>query len=174
MAPSSVTLVTGPMRDTMPSEVVGSSVCWPKAVLLACTVMRLPSWSSSFRRPDSDDWEMPSTPTMAAMPMLMPSADNKARTRRLRKPRPPTRRRSRRLSRESPASRTRRRVTDDPPVSDLDAPLHGGGHLEVVGDDHDRRALIVQFAQQFEYGATRRGVQVPGRLVGHDQGGPTR
>ena len=34
MAPISVTFVTGPMRATMPSAVVGSSVCWPKAVLL--------------------------------------------------------------------------------------------------------------------------------------------
>jgi hypothetical protein len=29
MAPISVTLVTGPMRDTMPSAVAGSSVAWP-------------------------------------------------------------------------------------------------------------------------------------------------
>ena len=103
MLPISVTLVTGPMRDTMPSEVVGSSVCWPKAVLAGCTVRRLPSRPSSFSRPDLDDWEMPSTPTMAAMPMLMPSADSEARTRRLRSPRLPTRSRSRRDSREPPA-----------------------------------------------------------------------
>src|ERR1700729_3423633 len=137
MAPSSVTLVTGPTLDTMPSEVVGSSVCWPKAVLLACTVTRLPSWSSSLSRPDSDDWEMPSTPTMAAMPMLIPRADSNARTRRLRSPRLPTRKRSRRDSREPPASGAGRRVTDDLPVPDLDAPLHGCGHLVVVGDDQD-------------------------------------
>ena len=95
MLPISVTLVTGPMRDTMPSAVAGSSVGWPKAVLPGCTVIRLPSWPSSFSRPDFDDWEMPSTPTMAAMPMLIPSADSDARTRRLRSPRLPTRSRSR-------------------------------------------------------------------------------
>ena len=89
MLPISVTLVTGPMRDTMPSAVVGSSVGWPKAVLPGCTVIRLPSWPSSFSRPDFDDWEMPSTPTMAAMPMLIPSADSDARTRRLRRPEAP-------------------------------------------------------------------------------------
>src|SRR5580700_2120086 len=172
MAPISVALVTGPMRDTMPSAVTGSSADWPRPVFWGCTLIRLPSWPSSFSRPVLEDWEMPSTPTMAAMPMLMPRADNKARTRRLRKPRPPTRRRSRRVSRESAASRTGRRVTDDPPVPDLDAPLHGSRHLEIVGDDHDRRALLMQFAQQFEDRSARCGVQVPGRLVGHDQGGP--
>ena len=61
----------------------------------AWTVMRFPSCPSSFSRPDFEDWEMPSTPTMAAMPMLMPSADSDARTRRLRSPRLPTRNRSR-------------------------------------------------------------------------------
>src|SRR5580698_3540648 len=135
MLPISDTLVTGPMRDTMPSAVVGSSVCCPRAVLWGCTLIRLPSWPSSFKRPVFDDWEMPSTPTMAAMPMLMPRADSSARTRRLRSPRLPTRRRSRRDSLEPPASGAGRRITDDPPVSDLDAPLHGGGHLVVMGDD---------------------------------------
>ena len=102
MAPISVTLVTGPMRDTMPSAVVGSSVAWPNAVLPACTVIRLPSRPSSLSRPDLEDWEMPSTPTMAAMPMLMPRADRAARTLRLRRPRLPTRSRSRRDSRDPP------------------------------------------------------------------------
>ena len=41
MLPISVTLVTGPMRDTMPSAVVGSSVGWPKAVLPGWTVMQV-------------------------------------------------------------------------------------------------------------------------------------
>ena len=84
----------------MPSAVVGSSVCCPKALWPACTVSRLPSWPSSASRPDLEDWEMPSTPTMAAMPMLIPRADSKARTRRLRSPRLPTRSRSRRDSRD--------------------------------------------------------------------------
>src|SRR5580704_6165865 len=158
MLPISVTLVTGPMRETIPSDVTGSSVCCPKAVLWGCAVRRLPSWPSSVSRPVFDDWEMPSTPTMAAMPMLMPSADSVARTRRLRSPRLPTRSRSRRDSREPPAaaaaragrepllSRAGRCITDDPPVSDLDAPLHGRGHVVVVGDDHDGGAVAVQFA----------------------------
>src|SRR5579872_5304035 len=173
MAPSSATSVTGPMRATIPSDVVGSSVGCPKTLLPGCTVSRLPSCPSSFRRPDFDDWEMPSTPTMAAMPMLMPSADRRARTRRLRSPRLPTRIRSRRDSREPPPSRGGRRITEDPPVSDLDTPLHGGGHLEVVGDDHDGRALLVQGAQQRQDGFARGRVQVPGGLVRHDQGGAT-
>src|SRR5580658_221288 len=172
MLPISDTLVTGPMRDTMPSAVVGSSVCCPRAVLWGCTLIRLPSWPSSFSRPVFDDWEMPSTPTMAAMPMLMPSADSAARTGLLSSPRLPTRSRSRRDSRELPPSRSRRRITDDPPVPDLDAPFHGRGHVVVVGDDHDGRAVPVQLAEQLQEGRASGGVQVAGRLVGHDQGGP--
>src|ERR1039458_5256632 len=173
MVAISVTLVTGPMRDTMPSEVVGSSVAWPNAVLPAWTVMRLPSWPSSFKRPDLEDWEMPSTPTMAAMPMLMPRADRVARTLRLRSPRLPTRSRSRRDSLEAPLSASRRRIMDDPSVSGLDAPVHGGGHVVVVGDDQDGRALLVEFSQQFQDGRPGGAVEVAGGLVGHDQGGPT-
>src|ERR1700678_3803527 len=115
---------------------------------------------------------MPSTPTMAAMPMLMPSADSAARTRRLRNPRLATPSRSRRESRDLPLSGTGRRITDDPPVSDLDVPFHGGGDVGVVGDDHDRGAVAVQLTEQFEDGSAGCGVQVAGRLVGHDQGGP--
>src|ERR1700683_1258398 len=166
MLPISATLVTGPMRDTMPSAVVGSSVCCPKAVLWGCTLIRLPSWASSFSRPVFDDWEMPSTPTMAAMPMLMPSADSAARIRRLRRPRLPTRSRSRRDSREMPPSRTRRRITGDPPVPDLDASFHGGGHVVVVGDDHDGGAVTVQLAEELQEGRAGSSVQVAGRLVG--------
>src|SRR5271155_3258917 len=160
MLPISVTLVTGPMRETMPSDVVGSSVCCPKAVVWDCTVSRLPSWPSSVSRPVFDDWEMPSTPTMAAMPMLMPSADRAARARRLRSPRLPTRSRSRRDSRDLRLSRTGRSVTDDPPVSDLDVPFHGGGDVGVVGDDHDGGAVAVQLAEQVQDGRAGRGVQV--------------
>src|SRR5580692_6527605 len=115
---------------------------------------------------------MPSTPTMAAMPILTPSADSAARTRRLRNPRLATQSRSRRESRDLPLSRTGRRVTDDPPVADLDAAFHGGGDVGVVGDDHDRGAVAVQLTEQFEDGRAGCGVQVAGRLVGHDQGGP--
>src|SRR6202034_1082651 len=159
MVPIWVTLVTGPMRDTMPSAVVGSSVGCPKAVLCGCTVRRLPSWPNSCSRPAFDDWEMPRTPTMAAMPMLMPRADSNARTRRLRSPRLPTRSKSRRVSREA-ASRTGRRITHDPPVTDLDAPLHGSSHLGVVCDDQDRGALLMQLAEQLEDRRARRRVQV--------------
>src|SRR5215469_16114087 len=175
MVPTSVTLVTGGMRETIPSDVVGSSVCCPRAVLLGWTVMRLPSRASSLSNPDLEDWEMPSTPTMAAMPMLMPSADSDARTRRLRSPRLPTRMRSRRDSREPPpglVSRACRRITDDPAVSDFDVPVHGCSDVVVVRDDHDGRSLLVQLPDQVEDRRAGRRVEVAGGLVGHDQGGP--
>src|ERR1700678_1253691 len=114
---------------------------------------------------------MPSTPTMAAMPILIPSADSAARTGRLRNPRFPTRNRSGRESREVLPSRTGWRVTDDPPVADLDAAFHGGGDVGVVGDDHDGGAVAVQLTEQFEDGRAGCGVQVAGRLVGQDTGG---
>src|SRR5579862_1297320 len=169
MSAISVTSVTGPTRDTIPSAVVGSSVCCPRPVFAGCTVRRLPSWPSSLKSPDFDDVEMPSTPTMAAMPMLMPSAERDARSRRLRSPRLPTRTRSRRESREPPASvsPTRLRIADDPPVLDHDAPVHRGGDVVVVGDDDDGRALLVQLAEELEDGRPGRRVEVPGRLVGH-------
>src|SRR3984957_19099319 len=166
----------------MPSAMTGSSAGWASPGFWACTLIRLPSWPSSFSRPVLDDWEMPSTPTMAAMPMLMPSADSIARTRRVRSPRAPTRSRSRPDSREPTAagrggrgralSRAGWRITDDSPVPDLDAPLHGRGHVVIVGDGHDGGAVGVQLAEQPQDGRAGGGVQVAGGLVGHDQGGP--
>src|SRR5579872_1497547 len=169
MAPSSATSVTGPMRATIPSDVVGSSVGCPKTLLPGCTVSRLPSCPSSFRRPDFDDWEMPSTPTMAAMPMLIPRADSAARTRRLRKPRLPSRARSRRDRQDPPMSRAGRRIADDPPVPDHDPAIHCGGHREIVGDDHDGRPLSVQLAEQVQERCARHRVEVARGFVGHHE-----
>src|SRR3984893_12253051 len=136
----------------MPSAVTGSSDCWPNALWPACTLSRLPRRPSSASKPDLDDWEMPSTPTMAAMPMLMPSADKDDRTRRLRRPRLPTRTRSRRDSRDAPAVASRRRIAPDLPVADLEPAIHRRGHLVVVGDHHDGGPFVVQLAEQLEDG----------------------
>src|SRR5487761_1053765 len=132
---------------------------------------------------------MPSTPTIEAMPMPMPSADSRARTRRDRRPRVAARSRSRRVSRDRPGSRDSRgrrtargcvsmtrlpgaaRVTEDPPVADLDVPVHGGGDVAVVGDDDDGGAVGVQFVKQFQDGLAGGAVQVARRLVGHQQSG---
>src|SRR5258708_20841077 len=105
-----------------------------------------------WRGPVLDDWEMRSTPKMAAMRMLMPSADSKARTRRLRSPRLATRSRSRPDSRDPPVlvSRADWRVTEDPSVADLDAPAGGRGDVAVVGDDPDGGAVAVQLPEPFQ------------------------
>src|SRR5579859_7592239 len=158
----------------MPSAVTGSSAGWPRPGFWACTLIRLPSWPSSFSRPVLDDWEMPSTPTMAAMPMLMPRADSAARSRRLRSPRLPTRSRSRRDSRDPPPSLARRSITADPPVPDLDAPVHGRRHVQVMGDDDYGRAIPVELAEQLQDGRARHRVQVAGGLVGQHQGRTAR
>ena len=87
---------TGPMRRSMVSAVVGKAASsFPMKPPPASTTSRLvPSLSSAWSRLALDDSEMPSTDTMAAMPMAMPSADSEARSRRLRSPMDATRSRS--------------------------------------------------------------------------------
>src|SRR5579863_8328565 len=158
MVPVEATEVTGPIRATMPCAVVGSSGCCPDKVLDGCTVARFPSSPSCASRLAFDVWEMPSTPTIAAIPMLIPSADSAARIRRDRRPRLPVRSRSGPVSFDPPpspargragwVSRTGVRVIGDPPVTNLDPPPHRRGDLQVVGDAHDRGSLGVQLAQQ--------------------------
>ena len=63
-------------------------------------------------------------------------------------------------------------VSDDVPVEHLDAAPHPGGDRVVVGDHDDRGAPGVEFLQQGQDGGARGRVQVAGRLVRHDQGGP--
>ena len=69
--------------------------------VLDCTTSRLvPRRSSSESRSARDESEMPSTATIAAMPMAMPRPESAARSRRVRRPMLPTRRRSRGCSRD--------------------------------------------------------------------------
>ena len=102
--------------------------------------------------------EMPTTATIAAMPMAMPSADRNARSGRVRRPdradphhvgaaaagpgvsvgrvsRPP-----------ADAPRSSRATTAA--VAHLDLAGQAAGDLPVVGDDHDGGAGRVQLAQQ--------------------------
>ena len=55
-------------------------------------------------------------------------------------------------------------------VAHLDPPRERGRDVAVVGDDHDRRALGVQFMEQLHDGVAGAAVEVAGRFVGeHDR-----
>ena len=53
----------------------------------------------------------------------------------------------------------------------MDAAICGGGHVDVVSDEHDRPAEGVEVLEDGQHFGARMAVQVAGRLVGQDQGG---
>src|SRR5262247_4111644 len=59
--------------------------------------------------------------------------------------------------------RAHRRLVDDASVEELDRALRVAREPRVVRDHADRRALLVQVAQQVHHGLAVRGVEVPGR-----------
>ncbi len=99
-SPVAATVVTGPIREIIPTDSSGSFAVAPSSVLPGATVNRLvPSrFSSRLSSPWLDE-EMPTTETMAAMPMAIPSADRTTRVGRVRSPARPTRTTSRGPSR---------------------------------------------------------------------------
>ena len=62
-------------------------------------------------------------------------------------------------------------VGDDVPVEHLDAPARPGGDRVVVGDEDDRRPLLVEFFQQGQDCGAGSRVEVAGRLVGQGRDG---
>ncbi len=88
------------MRAIIPGAASGSSAVCPKNVCPLVTVSRLvPSLSISASRPAWLEEESPSTATIAATPIAIPSAESAARTRRVRRPTLATRARSESRSR---------------------------------------------------------------------------
>ena len=106
--------VTGPTRAAVSRADSGSVVESPNAVRPGATrsrsVPRASSWARTSARLDA---EMPTTATIAAMPMAMPSAVSIVRDRRARSPMVPTRNRSAARSRLREMSRSR--LTRRPP-----------------------------------------------------------
>ena len=156
----------------MPGAARGSSAVPPVKVCPLVTVSRLvprPAISAS-----SAAWEeaaRPSTATIAATPIAMPSADSPARSLRVRSPTLASPARSAGRSRaaaaaagagggghDGPSVRAAVRavaglrggagVSDDVPVEHLDAAPHPGGDRVVVGDHDDRGPGGVEFLQQ--------------------------
>ena len=81
---------------------------------------------------------MPSTATMAAIPMAIPRADRAARSRRVRSPVPATSSRSQALNPGALCPHLRGGgVALDAPVAQVDAAGQAAGNGRVVGDDRD-------------------------------------
>ncbi len=90
------TSVTGPILATICGEVVGRCAASPKNEVPGPTDSRLVPRASSCRSTCARlDVAMPTTATMAAMPIAMPRADSTTRNGRARRPAPPTRTTSR-------------------------------------------------------------------------------
>src|SRR5215467_15410110 len=150
----------------MPGARWGSSAAPPKSFWPLLTVSRLvPSWLISFNRPASEEAESPSTATIAATPIAMPSADSPARRRRVRRPRLARWNRSdersgltKRLTRSTSCERPRhhparwRGVGHHLPVEHLDAAREAGGEVAIVGDDRDRRPRLMEVEEQIHDG----------------------
>ena len=173
------TCCTPLIRPIMAGAVVGSSAVPPVRLWPLLTVSRLvPSWLISASRPAWEDADRPSTATMAATPIAIPSADSPARSFRVRSPTVESRARSESGSRlrlraaaVTTAPRWRAGVGDDVAVEDLDCAGHALGDGVVVGDDHDGRAGLVELIDQGQDGLPGRLVEVAGRLVGEHDGG---
>ena len=87
--------MTASMRAIMAGAALGSSAVWPVRVWPFPTTSRLvPRAEISFSNPAEADEDSPSTATMAATPIAMPSADSPARSLRVRSPTVDSRRRS--------------------------------------------------------------------------------
>src|SRR6266568_3471698 len=169
---------TPSMRPSMALARVGSSASWLWSDWPLVTVSRLvPSRSIWASRSAWLERVMPSTETIAAMPIAMPSADSPARSGRARRPTVPTGRRSAGRNRDlgvaGDALRTRPMGTafrsgvgHDMPVAQLDLAGHGGGDQGVVGDHYQGDALPVELLQQRHHRAGGGRVEVAGGLVG--------
>ena len=53
-------------------------------------------------------------------------------------------------------------------IDDMDAPVGARGQCRVMGDDHHGLAVVGDIAQDAEHLLGRSGVEITGRLVGHD------
>src|SRR5262245_55854382 len=164
------------MRPIIAFACLGSLASSPKIVWPGATRRRfVPRRSRVAIRSPFDDSEIATTATIAAMPIAIPRAERAARSRRVRRPMPPTRRTSAGRSRDAASSTLAhllRGIRDDPPVPHRDATRERGGDLVVVCDDEDGRALGVQLLEEGEDLPARVRVEVAGRLVGEDDRGP--
>ena len=106
MVPVDWTLVTPGSRAIIAGAGVGSSAVPPVRLCPFWTVSRLvPSWLISASSPAEDDADRPSTATIAATPIAIPSPDKLARSFLVRSPTAARRARSARRSRAGDGGR---------------------------------------------------------------------
>src|SRR3989442_5803421 len=130
---------------------VGSFASPPLNCRPFCTVSRLvPRRSIWASRSLWLDCVIPSTPTMAATPMLIPSAESAARNRRMRSPRLASASRSLAARRDASRIRGLPGVAFDAPIHELDATIHGAGHHRAVGDDDYGRAIAMEGSEELD------------------------
>ncbi len=147
-------------RSIGAAEARGSTASSPRNDCPGATRSRLvPSWSSCASRSAFEDSEMPSTATIEATPIAIPSAESAARARRVRRPSAPVRRTSAAVIASSPSRSSTRRGK-------------AAAIVVVVGDRDDRRAGRVQRLQQREDVRAGAAVEVAGRLVGEQDRRP--
>src|SRR5262245_53130964 len=95
VVPTYCASVTGAIRPIIAGAVVGNDAVLPAKSCPGATVSRfVPRRSISASKPACDDDDRPSTATIAATPIAMPSDDSAARRRRVRRPTLATRARS--------------------------------------------------------------------------------
>ncbi|GAA0952094.1 hypothetical protein GCM10009554_54640 [Kribbella koreensis] len=86
---------TGPIRRTIPSAANGNSAASPVNRVPGATVSKLvPNASNVSSSSAREEAEIPTTLTIAAIPIAIPNADKNARPGRVRNPTPPTRTKS--------------------------------------------------------------------------------
>ena len=172
---------TGARRRTMAGASAGNFDWSPSTDWPGVTSSRLvPSRSSRPSRSARLDAEMPSTATIAAMPMAIPTAVRIARPLRVRSPVRPTaatstgRRRLVLAHAITPAAGRASAAgpsTSRPAVPDRDAPGEGTGERQVVGDHDDGGARCVEVAEELEDLRAGARVEVAGGFVGEDDRG---
>src|SRR5438876_2443919 len=152
---------------------VGSFASPPLNCRPFCTVSRfVPRRSICASRSLWLDCVIPSTPTIAATPMLIPSAESAARSRRMRSPRLASASRSPAARREVSCTRGLPGVAFDATVHQFDASIHGAGHHRAVGDDDDGRAIAMEISQELDDRDAGGTVEIAGRLIREDDAGP--
>jgi hypothetical protein len=85
--PAWATCSTDSIRDTLAGAASGNCAAWPVKVCPLVAVNRfVPRRSISANSPAWEEEESPSTATIAAVPIAIPSADSAARSGRVRSP----------------------------------------------------------------------------------------
>ncbi len=128
----------------------------------------------------------PSTATNVPTPRMVPTEVSAERAGRCVIPARDSAKRSRRRRREGSTTPPRRHGSSqvNRPTSFIPEPARSSvrpgspasgfpaGHRRIVGDEKDRRALVMQLLEEFEDRVRRRRIEVPGGLVTQEQEGP--